>query len=90
VISHLSPKFINNFYIGDSLTFACRFSSASSQHAITVGGTAEDEGIYFTSWRRSFGSNYGKCVTLYAPAQLVTTAAVQVILISMQGLMCAC
>ena len=41
----------------------------------TVGRTAEDDGMYYTSQHHSVGSNYGKCVSLYAPAQLVTAAS---------------
>ena len=58
--------------IGNFLRDACSYSPASSPHVITVGGTAEDDGLYSTS--RFAGSNYGKCVTLYAPAQYTTAA----------------
>jgi len=57
--------------LGNSLQDACKYSPASSPYVITVGGTAEDDGLYKFSF---FGSNYGKCVNLYAPAQSVTAA----------------
>jgi len=52
---------------------ACRYSPASSPDAITVGATTKYDGLY-----RSFleGTNYGKCVDLFAPGQLVTAATV--------------
>ena len=59
------------YLIGNDYTNACRYSPGRSQKAITVGGTAEDDGLYRSF---SFGSNYGECVTLYAPAQSVTAA----------------
>jgi len=63
---------VYNNLIGNHHVNACRFSPGRSQQAITVGGTAEDDKLY-----RSFysGSNYGECVTLYAPAQSVIAAA---------------
>jgi len=57
---------------GDFLHDACNISPASSPHVITVGGTAEDDGLYSNS--RTVGSKYGKCVDLYAPGQSVTAA----------------
>ena len=62
----------NYFFTGNFLSNSCRISPASSPDVITVGGTAEDDGLYFQS--RSVGSNYGKCVNLYAPGQSVTAA----------------
>jgi len=57
--------------IGNNEANACRYSPGRSQQAITVGGTTKDDQLfhYFSS-----GSNYGECVTLYAPAQFVTAA----------------
>ena len=49
------------------------YSPVSSPHAITIGGTAKDNGLYKTLFT---GSNYGKCVDLYAPAQSVTAAGI--------------
>ena len=46
---------------------ACRFAPASSQYTISVGGTnIQDE--------RYNGSNWGKCVDLFAPGQNVPSA----------------
>ena len=59
------------FLLGHFLQDACKFSPASSLHVITASGTAEDDGLYKS---RSIGSNYGKCVNLYAPAQSITAA----------------
>jgi len=53
--------------IGNRHTNACRYSPGRSQQVITVGGTAEDDKLYS-------GSNYGECVTLYAPALSVIAA----------------
>ena len=61
-----------NNLIGNSLTDACESSPASSQHAITAGGTTEDDRLYVSLFS---GSNFGKCVTLYAPAQYVAAAS---------------
>jgi len=57
--------------IGDYQRNACRSSPAGSPQAITVGGTAEDDRLYNSTFA---GSNYGNCVTLYAPAQSITAA----------------
>ena len=57
--------------IGNNEANACRYSPGRSQQAITVGGTAGDDKLFRYS---SSGSNYGECVTLYAPAQSLTAA----------------
>jgi len=67
---------VYNNLIGNYLyrTNACRYSPGRSQKAITVGGTAEDDGLIYNLSLFS-GSNYGECITLYAPALSVTAAA---------------
>jgi len=71
----LSSVQFTTIFKGNGLQDACRYSPASSPHVITAGGTAEDDGLYSTSPRiRTVGSNYGKCVTLYAPAQWIVAA----------------
>jgi len=58
--------YIKNF-IGNSRRNACNYSPAGSQQAITVGGTAKNDRLYYLS-------NYGNCVTLYAPVLFITAA----------------
>ena len=56
---------------------ACDYSPASSEEAITVGGTKErNDGLYwFNTFSSSPGTNYGKCVDVFAPGQYVLSAA---------------
>ena len=56
---------------------ACGYSPSSSPHAITVGGTQEDgDKLYwFSSSHNSPGTNYGKCVDIFAPGQWVRSAS---------------
>ena len=51
---------------------ACQFSPASSKHAVTVGGTAKDDHLY---WRSLDGTNFGRCVDIFAPGADVTSAS---------------
>ena len=52
---------------------ACDYSPASSQHAITVGGSKEKgDGLY---WFTRTGTNWGKCVDIFAPGQWVRSAS---------------
>lgn len=55
---------------------ACDFSPASSFNAITVGGTQEngDQLYWFDSSSSSPGTNYGKCVDIFAPGQWIRSA----------------
>ena len=55
---------------------ACDYSPASSEDAITVGGTQEDgDKLYwFSSSSRSPGTDYGKCVDIFAPGQWIRSA----------------
>ena len=56
---------------------ACAYSPSSSPHAITVGGTQQDgDKLYwFASSYNSPGTNYGKCVDIFAPGQWVRSAS---------------
>ena len=51
---------------------ACQFSPASSQSTITVGGTARNDFLY---WNSQSGTNYGRCVDIFAPGAEVTSAS---------------
>jgi len=60
-----------HYFIGNQVDNACRYSPAGSPDVISAGATTRNDGLY-----RSFleGTNYGRCVTLFAPGQLVTAA----------------
>ena len=64
----------NSFpHLGNFLDDACKFSSGSSPLVINVGATRHEDGedkLYETF---HVGTNYGKCVSLYAPGQSVTS-----------------
>ena len=63
---------------GNFFVDACRYSPSSSTHAITVGGTARNDFLYLKTFS---GTNWGRCVDIFAPGQDVTSA-------SHQGCMC--
>ena len=56
-------------FVGNSLRDACKYSPGSSPHVINVGATelkgGEDK-LYRTLF---YGTNFGTCVSLYAPGQ---------------------
>ncbi|XP_065900631.1 uncharacterized protein [Dysidea avara] len=56
---------------GNCLTDACRYTPSSSPDAITVGGTARNDLLYATTFA---GSNWGRCVDIFAPGQDITSA----------------
>jgi hypothetical protein len=58
---------------------ACGYSPSSSPDAITVGGTQQDgDKLYwFSRHSNSPGTNYGKCVDIFAPGQWVRSASHQ-------------
>ena len=56
---------------GNFLTDACRHTPSSSTDAITVGGTARNDLLYATLFA---GTNWGRCVNIFAPGQDVTSA----------------
>lgn len=51
---------------------ACQYSPASSEHAVTVGGTAKNDFLY---WSTLGGTNFGRCVDIFAPGADVTSAS---------------
>ena len=55
---------------------ACDYSPSSSSNALTVGGTQErgDQLYWFSSSSTSPGTNYGKCVDIFAPGQWIRSA----------------
>ena len=59
---------------GNTKEDACNFMPASSKHVITVGGTQErGDRLYWFSGR--YGSNWGKCVDIFAPGQWIRSAS---------------
>ena len=55
---------------GNGENDCCSLSPASSPHALTVAGTRGDDGLYHIGQ----GTNYGKCVDLFAPAEQILGA----------------
>ena len=51
---------------------ACQSSPASSNSAVTVGGTAYDDKLY---WGSLSGTNFGRCVDIFAPGSDITSAS---------------
>ena len=52
---------------------ACDYSPASSEYTITVGGSRQKgDGLY---WFDNSGTNFGKCVDIFAPGQWVRSAS---------------
>ena len=43
---------------------ACQYSPGASQSAVTVGGTARNDFLY---WDSTSGTNFGCCVDIFAP-----------------------
>jgi len=54
---------------GNSNADACNYSPADVPEAITVGATTVED-----TDARSYFSNYGKCVDIFAPGELITSA----------------
>lgn len=52
---------------GNGFTDACTRTPASSSYVITVGGSANGDGIYFST-------NYGSCIDIFAPGARVLAA----------------
>lgn len=50
---------------------SCRYSPSSFSNVLTVGGTQRNDGLYNTFF---FGTNFGSCVDIFAPAQRVRSA----------------
>ena len=48
----------------------CMRSPASSEYAITVGGTREGDGLYTLG----SGTNYGSCINIFAPGERIMAA----------------
>ena len=52
---------------------SCGYSPASSEYTITVGGSRQEgDGLY---WFANSGTNFGKCVDIFAPGQWVRSAS---------------
>ena len=58
-------------FLGNNRDDACRYSPGNSPHVINVGATQKNDKLYRYS---TGGSNFGDCVSLYAPGQLVVAA----------------
>ena len=54
--------------------FMCRFSPGASSYALTVGGTRQNDDLYL---RLFDGTNYGKCVDIFAPGQEILSAGIR-------------
>lgn len=61
---------------GNQRSDACRYSPASSPYVISVGGTQQygDRLYWFSSSSSSPGTNYGRCVDVFAPGQWISSA----------------
>ena len=51
----------------------CRYSPGASSYALTVGGTRQNDDLYL---RLFDGTNYGKCVDIFAPGQEILSAGI--------------
>ena len=51
---------------------ACQYSPAASKSAVTVGGTARNDFLY---WDALSGTNFGRCVNIFAPGLEVISAS---------------
>jgi len=58
-------------FIGNWFNDACKFSPGSSPDVINVGATDIKDKLFMSF---VYGSNYGACVSLYAPGQSVIAA----------------
>ncbi|XP_065896049.1 extracellular serine proteinase-like [Dysidea avara] len=56
---------------GNNIDDACSFSPGSSPDVLTVGGTRRNDDLYL---RPFDGTNYGRCVDIFAPGQDITSA----------------
>ena len=52
----------------------CRYSPGASSYALTVGGTQRNDDLYL---RLFDGTNYGKCVDIFAPGQDIVSAGIR-------------
>jgi len=59
---------------GNSNADACNFSPAATPTAITVGATTIEDNEGTQEDTRSYFSNYGTCVDIFAPGQMITSA----------------
>lgn len=61
---------------GNQRSDACRYSPSSSPYVISVGGTQQygDRLYWFSSSPNSPGTNYGRCVDVFAPGQWISSA----------------
>ena len=75
---HLIALYIKNNYVeGISFNFIlnlCRYSPGSSSYALTVGGSQRNDDLYL---RLFDGTNYGKCVDVFAPGQDILSAGIR-------------
>ncbi|XP_065906912.1 extracellular serine proteinase-like isoform X2 [Dysidea avara] len=60
---------------GNHFNDACRFSPGSSPAAFTVGGTRQGDKLY-NNRPNGGGTNYGKCVDIFAPGQNIRSAGI--------------
>ena len=56
----------------------CRYSPGSSSYALTVGGTQRNDDLYLNEQLFNVdGTNYGKCVDVFAPGQDILSAGIR-------------
>lgn len=62
---------------GNQRSDACQYSPSSSPYVISVGATKQegDQLYWFSTFSNSPGTNYGRCVDIFAPGQWVSSAA---------------
>ena len=59
------------YFIGNHRDDACKYSPGNSPSVINVGATQKNDKLYRYS---TGGSNFGNCITLYAPGHAIIAA----------------
>ena len=57
-----------------TIIFMCRYSPAASPNALTVGASERRDDLYLTFFGE--GTNYGRCVDIFAPGQDIRSAGI--------------
>ena len=55
---------------GNHATYSCQTSPAESPHALIVGATSRENDL------QTYSSNYGDCVDIYAPGEMIITPTI--------------
>ena len=71
-VSQLDERILVVTAAGNFKRDACQYSPGSSRSAVTVGGTARNDFLY---WGSTSGTNFGRCVDIFAPGEEVTSAS---------------